>query len=63
VEPEQAAGEGDEPSLPQVTARMTSNTRSRARLPGGKEFRHGVRPRVTHGFEIDVERTHGPSAL
>jgi len=38
---------------------MISNTRSRARSPGGKEFRHDVRHCDTRGFEIDVERAHG----
>ena len=57
-EPSQAAGRADQRSR-QVSARMTSKTRSRARLPGGKESGHGVRRCDTRGFELVVERTHG----
>jgi len=58
-EPSLAAGKMNSPSSRQATARMTSKTRLKARLPAGKESGHAVRHRDTREFESDCERTHG----
>jgi len=58
-EPSWAAGKMNSPSSRQATARMTSKTRLKARLPAGKESGHAVRHRDTREFESDCERTHG----